>query len=115
MCDINALLQRVLELRSYDFNIRNISLDMTMDSRMPRVWVDPDQVQQVFFNLIKNGEQAMIDANGGGKLTVDNRATGRRDGSQSLMTAPVSRPRSSAASSTPFSRRRTRGRAPASA
>ncbi len=73
MADINALLQRVLELRSYDFTIRNISLDMTLDTRMPRVWVDPDQVQQVFFNLIKNAEQAMIDAHGGGRLTVQTR------------------------------------------
>ncbi|MGE0059206.1 MAG: ATP-binding protein [Dehalococcoidia bacterium] len=70
MADINALLQRVLELRSYDFTIRNISLDMTMDARMDRVWVDPDQIQQVFFNLIKNAEQAMIDSHGGGRLTV---------------------------------------------
>jgi two-component system NtrC family sensor kinase len=70
MADINGLLQRVLELRSYDFTIRNISLDMTMDARMARVWVDPDQVQQVFFNLIKNAEQAMIDSHGGGRLTV---------------------------------------------
>ncbi len=70
MADINSLLQRVLELRSYDFTIRNISLDMTMDARMQRVWVDPDQVQQVFFNLIKNAEQAMIDSHGGGRLTV---------------------------------------------
>jgi two-component system NtrC family sensor kinase len=68
--DINALLQRVLELRSYEFTIRNISLDMTLDARMPNVWVDPDQVQQVFFNVIKNAEQAMIDAHGGGRLTV---------------------------------------------
>jgi two-component system NtrC family sensor kinase len=70
MADINALVQRVLELCSYDFTIRNISLDMTMDPRMPRVWVDPDQVQQVFFNLIKNAEQAMVDSHGGGRLTV---------------------------------------------
>ncbi len=70
MADINALLQRVLELRSYDFTIRNISLDMTLDTCMQQVWVDPDEIQQVFFNLIKNGEQAMIEAHGGGRLTV---------------------------------------------
>ena len=75
MADLNALLQRVLELRSYDFTVRNISLDMTLDTRLPRVWVDPDQIQQVFFNVIKNAEQAMIDAHGGGKLTVITRGT----------------------------------------
>jgi two-component system NtrC family sensor kinase len=70
MADVNALIQRVLELRSYDFTIRNIGLDITLDTRLARVWVDPDQIQQVFFNVIKNAEQAMIDAHGGGKLTV---------------------------------------------
>src|SRR5688572_21233192 len=78
MSDVNALLQRVLELRSYDFTIRNISLDMTMDSRMESVWADPDQIQQVFFNVIKNAEQAMIDAHRGGKLSVT--TTGIADG-----------------------------------
>jgi signal transduction histidine kinase len=75
MADVNALLQRVLELRSYDFTVRNISLDMTLDTRLPRVLVDPDQIQQVFFNVIKNAEQAMIDAHGGGKLTVTTSAS----------------------------------------
>ncbi len=70
MADVNALLQRVIELRSYDFTIRDISLDMTLDSKAPLCWVDPDQIQQVFFNVIKNAEQAMIDSRGGGKLTV---------------------------------------------
>ena len=74
MADLNALLQRVLELRTYDFTVRNISLDMTLDTRLPRVWVDPDQIQQVFFNVIKNAEQAMIDAHAGGSLTVVTRA-----------------------------------------
>jgi two-component system NtrC family sensor kinase len=70
MADLNALVQRVLELRSYDFAVRNISLDMTLDTRMERVWVDADQIQQVLFNVIKNAEQAMIDAHRGGRLTV---------------------------------------------
>lgn len=75
MADINALVQRVLELRSYDFVIRNISLDLTLDSRMPRVWADPDQIQQVLFNVTKNAEQAMVEAHNGGRLTVITQAT----------------------------------------
>jgi two-component system NtrC family sensor kinase len=80
MADVNALVQRVLELRSYDFAVRNITLDMTLDTRMQRCWVDQDQIQQVMFNVIKNAEQAMIDAHGGGKLTVvtEGSATGTR-------------------------------------
>jgi signal transduction histidine kinase len=75
MADVNALVQRVLELRSYDFAVRNISLDMTLDTRMSRVWADPDQIQQVLFNVIKNAEQAMIDRNAGGRLTVVTRGS----------------------------------------
>ena len=75
LADINALVQRVLELRSYDFTVRNIALDMTLDTRMPKVRVDPDQIQQVFFNLIKNAEQAVIDSHNGGQLTVTTAAT----------------------------------------
>ena len=89
---------------------------MTLDARMARVWVDPDQIQQVFFNVIKNAEQAMIDANGGGKLTVVTRGTAEAAcASRSPTTAPASRPTSSAASSTRSSRPRTPARAPASA
>ena len=84
MADLNALLAQVLELRSYDFAIRNISLDMELDPRMPRCWVDADQVQQVFFNVVKNAEQAMIEANGGGKLMV------RSDAIQPSPPKPVS-------------------------
>jgi two-component system NtrC family sensor kinase len=74
MADVNALLAQVLELRSYDFAIRNISLDMALDPWMPHCWVDADQIQQVFFNIVKNAEQAMIEAHGGGKLIVRTRA-----------------------------------------
>lgn len=70
LADVNALIQRVLELRSYDFGIRGIDLSLTLDPRLPRVWVDPDQVQQVLFNVIKNAEQAMTEARGGGRLGV---------------------------------------------
>ncbi len=70
MADVNALVQRVLELYSYDFGVRNITIDMTLDTSMERVWVDQDQIQQVLFNVMKNAEQAMISAHGGGKLTV---------------------------------------------
>lgn len=75
MADVNVLVQRVLELRSYDFGVRNISLDMTLDTHLPPAWVDPDQVQQVLFNVIKNAEQAMVEAHGGGRLSVTTRTS----------------------------------------
>jgi signal transduction histidine kinase/ActR/RegA family two-component response regulator len=84
MADVNALLAQVLELRSYDFAIRNISLDMELDQRAPRCWVDPDQVQQVFFNVVKNAEQAMIEARGAGRLTVRSSALDGEGGGRGI-------------------------------
>ena len=70
LADVNALLQRVLELRSYDFTVRNIALDMTLDTKLAKVRLDSDQIQQVFFNLIKNAEQAVTDSHKGGRLII---------------------------------------------
>jgi signal transduction histidine kinase len=37
---------------------------------LPEVMVDLHQIQEVFLNIILNAEQAMIEAHGGGKLTI---------------------------------------------
>src|SRR5438874_13027466 len=42
MCDLNVLVARVLELRSYDFGMRNINLDMELETHLPWAYVDPD-------------------------------------------------------------------------
>ena len=74
LVNLNTLLERVLELRSYDLRVKNIDLDLDLDPRLPLTMSDPDQIQQVFFNIITNAEHAMLSAHGGGKLTVRSRA-----------------------------------------
>jgi two-component system, NtrC family, sensor kinase len=73
LVNLNTLLERVLELRSYDLRIKNIDLELDLDPRLPLTMCDPDQVQQVFFNVITNAEHAMITAHDGGKLKVRSR------------------------------------------
>ena len=70
--NLNTLVERVLELRSYDLRMKSIELVLELDPKLPETMVDPDQIQQVFFNVIVNAEQAMLAANGegGGTLTV---------------------------------------------
>jgi two-component system NtrC family sensor kinase len=68
--NLNTLLERVLELRSYDLRLKNISLDLELNPQLPRTMADPDQMQQVFFNIITNAEHAMLEAHGQGRLTV---------------------------------------------
>ncbi|MDI6857752.1 MAG: ATP-binding protein [Dehalococcoidia bacterium] len=74
LVDLNALLERVLELRSYDLRVKNIDLELDLDPRLPRTMADPDQIQQVFFNIITNAEHSMLSARGKGKLRVRSRA-----------------------------------------
>jgi signal transduction histidine kinase/ActR/RegA family two-component response regulator len=70
LANLNTLLERVLELRSYDLRLKNITLDLELDPQLPRTMVDPDQIQQVFFNIITNAEHAMLEANSQGHLIV---------------------------------------------
>jgi signal transduction histidine kinase/CheY-like chemotaxis protein len=74
LVNLNTLLERVLELRSYDLHVKNIDLELDLDPRLPLTMSDPDQIQQVFFNIVTNAEHAMLNARGGGKLKVRSRA-----------------------------------------
>jgi len=51
----------------------NIELIKKLDAGLPEVEIDPDQIHQVFVNMITNAVQAMPE---GGKLTIDTRAKG---------------------------------------
>src|SRR5262249_8597567 len=46
--NLNALLERVLELRNYDLRVRNINTQMELDPALPETMVDTNQLQQVF-------------------------------------------------------------------
>ncbi len=76
LVNLNTLLERVLELRNYDLRLKNITLELELDPQLPRTMADPDQIQQVFFNIITNAEHAMLEANGQGRLIVHSGAAG---------------------------------------
>ncbi|MFC2022461.1 sensor histidine kinase, partial [Chloroflexota bacterium] len=68
--DINEILARTLELRTYELRTSNIELAVELAPGIPKAIVDFQQLQQVFLNIIMNAEQAMTEANGSGKLTI---------------------------------------------
>jgi two-component system NtrC family sensor kinase len=74
LANLNTLLERVLELRSYDLRVKNIDLELDLDPHLPLTMSDPDQIQQVLFNIVTNAEHAMLSAHGSGKLRVRSRA-----------------------------------------
>jgi signal transduction histidine kinase/ActR/RegA family two-component response regulator len=68
--DVNEVLNRTLELRTYQLRVENIDVVTEMDERVLGTMADPNQLQQVFLNLINNAQDAMVDYRGNGRLIV---------------------------------------------
>jgi signal transduction histidine kinase len=67
LIDINETVDSSLRLASLDAEFQKLSLTLERDLQLPRIVADPDQLQQVFLNLLLNARDAMPD---GGELTV---------------------------------------------
>ena len=68
--DVNEILARALELRAYELKTSNIELTVEFIPDLPKITADFHQMQDVFLNIILNAEQAMVEANQGGKLNI---------------------------------------------
>ena len=73
---VNEVLEKSLELRSYELRTKNIEIRQELDGALPVVVADPKQLQQVFVNIIINAEQAMGESGGSGTLSVTSRVEG---------------------------------------
>ncbi|HTY61129.1 MAG TPA: ATP-binding protein [Acidobacteriota bacterium] len=70
LSDINDILEKTVELRSYELQVNNIELTRELDRHLPKTIADAHQLQQVFLNVLTNAEQAMLEAHGKGHLTI---------------------------------------------
>ena len=64
---IDQLVEEALTLMKQEVENRDIRVEVSLPKRPAKVRVDPDQIKQAFYNLIKNALQAMPD---GGTLTI---------------------------------------------
>ncbi|MDA8169530.1 MAG: ATP-binding protein [Nitrospiraceae bacterium] len=69
---IREMLGNTINLVRYDKNFRNIDIDVQAEV-IPALKLDPDQMQQVFLNLILNARDAMPE---GGRLSISMRQAG---------------------------------------
>ena len=74
LSDINDILEKTVELRSYELQVNNIELTRELDRNLPKTIADAHQLQQVFLNILTNAEQAMLEAHGKGRLTIRTRS-----------------------------------------
>ncbi|MBI4169545.1 MAG: response regulator [Acidobacteria bacterium] len=70
MVSVNAVLEKTLELRAYDLRVNKIKVVADLAPSLPMTLADPNQLLQVFMNIITNAEQAMREARGRGTLKL---------------------------------------------
>ena len=58
--DLLVVLEQVLGLLELEFEEKGVQVEIEVSDKAPSVQADPDQVKQVFFNVIKNAVDAMV-------------------------------------------------------
>jgi two-component system, NtrC family, sensor kinase len=56
---LNRLVEAALEILQYQLRTSNVEMILKLDPNLPQAMVDPNQIQQVFVNLINNARQAI--------------------------------------------------------
>ncbi len=75
---LGDLLQRTLQLHEHSLNANHIHVDLSARPDLPTVLGDPNQLTQVFLNLIVNAEQAIHEIRDQGTLRIRLGVVGER-------------------------------------
>ena len=68
--DLNELVQRTVQMQAYPLRKSNITVDFLPETTIPAVVADPNQLMQVFLNLLLNAEQAIRESREKGTIRV---------------------------------------------
>ena len=69
--DLNFILRRTLQLRSYDFASHGLEVVERLDEALPAVTGDSHQLQQVFLNILNNAYDAVTETDRIGRIEVE--------------------------------------------
>jgi PAS domain S-box-containing protein len=75
---INAILRQTIKLRSYDFASHGVEVTEEFDEELPPVVGDPQQLQQVFLNILNNAYDTVQESGRRGAILI---STSGRNGS----------------------------------
>jgi signal transduction histidine kinase len=71
--NLNAVLQQTLTLLDPEISSRGIAVNLLLSDKLPLALIDPDQFQQVFYNLLRNAYQAI--SGEGGLIEIKTHST----------------------------------------
>ena len=78
LSNVNALVDAVIEILIYELRTNNIRVEKELSPHLPRLLVDPHQIQQVFLNIVNNARQAIEAHRPGGLIRITTGAAGPR-------------------------------------
>jgi signal transduction histidine kinase len=70
LLDLNTVVTNAVQLRALDLKNSGTKIELKLESVLPGVRGDGNQLMQVFFNIINNAVDAMDSHSGGGTLTI---------------------------------------------
>jgi len=68
-CRVADQIQHVLEVQKGRLDVHHVEVHTRIEET-PEIWADAGRLQEAFFHLIQNAEQAMVAAHGGGRLAI---------------------------------------------
>lgn len=68
--NLGELIQRTLHLQAYPLRKSNITVDFLQEPSLPPIMADPNQLMQVFLNLILNADQAIRESRDKGTIRI---------------------------------------------
>jgi PAS domain S-box-containing protein len=68
--NLNELVQRTVQMQAYPMRKSNITVDFLPETTIPAIVADPNQLMQVFLNLLLNAEQAIRESRDKGTIRI---------------------------------------------
>lgn len=87
LVNLNELVRDVIRLRAYNMRVTNIQIIEQYDPNLPATYGDPNQLRQVFLNIISNAEYAIRQVHSRGWITI--RTSCEKQGSTRIMRVAI--------------------------
>ncbi len=76
---VGEMIDEIVEIMEYQLHADGISLDISVEDGLPRVWGDNSQLNQVLVNIVVNAQQALSAADGERRIRVSANHVPERD------------------------------------